>query len=161
MNPRHGSQKCLTCAVVKDWVGPANLCPSLGRAEKGSDILQRGSVSSAQRPAVGWGGLRAGVLCMVQLWLRQLLWLQPNKALSAKGGDDFTRVRLALYIGRRTLSSLWVWSYGQVHPGWSVLTGGFQLTSQSSESTWIYAAEVFCMSLLWYVGHIFLCWTQR
>lgn len=48
-------------SVVKGWVGHANLCLCLGRAEKGSDILQRGSVAPAQRPeaALGWAGSRS------------------------------------------------------------------------------------------------------
>lgn len=49
--------KCLTCAVVKDWVGCANLCPYRERAEKGSDVLQRDCVASAQTR--GWAESRS------------------------------------------------------------------------------------------------------
>lgn len=47
--------------MVKDWVGHANLSPYLGRAEKDSHILQRGSVASAHRPGggLGWAGSRS------------------------------------------------------------------------------------------------------
>lgn len=147
--------KCLTCAVLKDWVGRANLCSYLGRAGKGSEILQRGTVASTQRAGASLGWEQESFTWCGCGWGSSCNYSQKNP-LSAEGGDDFTRVRFALCMGRQILSSLWVWSSGQVHPGWSILTGGFQLASQSTKST-EYMQQKFSACLCFGMWHTSFC----
>lgn len=101
---------------------------------------------------VGWGGLEAGVLHMIELWLRQLIWLQPKKPTVSKRRWWFYQGQVCT-VHRET--DLEQFLGVELWPGAPRLKDFDRRTSAGfpeHRKHWIYAAEVFCMSLLWYVA---------